>query len=249
MKLTMIRSLAAAAVVFSVAAFAQTSGASPSSGSALPSAPSAASDPSPALGANASGVKIGAINVEQAIFGSNEGQRDLDALSKKFEPKSNELKSQNDEIDSLKKQLTTQGDKLNEEAKANLQRQVDQKQKALERSAQDAREDFQNQQQEIAQRILQKMAPLIVKYAADSGFGMIIDTSGNNQWPQGPVLWHAPTLDITKAVVDSYNAQSGVAPPAPGSKPAGSTGARPSSGTTRPTTPPATKPPTTTPPK
>ena len=248
MKLTLIRSLAAAAVLFSAAAFAQTSGASPSSGSALPPAPSAASDPSPALGANASAVKIGAINVEQAIFGSNEGQRDLDALSKKFEPKSNELKSQNDEIDSLKKQLTTQGDKLNEEAKANLQRQVDQKQKALERSAQDAREDFQNQQQEIAQRILQKMAPLIVKYAADSGFGMIIDTSGNNQWPQGPVLWHAPTLDITKAVVDSYNAQSGVAPPAPGSKPAG-TGARPSSGTTRPTTPPTTKPPTTTPPK
>src|SRR5439155_1627430 len=123
MNLTLIRSLAAAAVLFSVAAFAQTSGASPSSGSALPPAPSAASDPSPALGANASAVKIGAINVEQAIFGSNEGQRDLDALSKKFEPKSNELKSQNDEIDSLKKQLTTQGDKLNDEAKANLQRQ------------------------------------------------------------------------------------------------------------------------------
>jgi outer membrane protein len=249
MKLTLMRLLAAAAVLCSAAALAQTSGAAPSSGSALPAAPSAASDSSAALPANATGSKIGAINVEQAIFGSNEGQRDLDALSKKFEPKSNELKSQNDEIDSLKKQLTTQGDKLNEEAKANLQRQVDQKQKALERSAQDAREDFQNQQQEIAQRILQKMAPLIVKYASDNGFGMIIDTSGNNQWPQGPVLWHGPALDITKAVVDSYNVQSGVAPPAPGSKPAGTTGARPSTGTTRPTAPGTSKPAPTTPPK
>jgi outer membrane protein len=249
MKLTLMRSLAAAAVLFSAAAFAQTTGASPSSSSPLPAAPSAASDPSPAITTNATGSKIGAINVEQAIFGSNEGQRDLDALSKKFEPKSNELKTQNDEIDSLKKQLTTQGDKLNEEAKANLQRQVDQKQKALERSAQDAREDFQNQQQEIAQRILQKMAPLIVKYASDNGFGMIIDTSGNNQWPQGPVLWHGPSLDITKAIVDSYNVQSGVAPPAPGSKPAGATGARPGSGTSRPTAPATSKPAPTTPPK
>src|SRR6266576_3491501 len=104
MKLTLMRSLAAAAVLFSAAAFAQTTGASPSSSSPLPAAPSAASDPTPAVTTNATGSKIGAINVEQAIFGSNEGQRDLDALSKKFEPKSNELKTQNDEIDSLKKQ-------------------------------------------------------------------------------------------------------------------------------------------------
>src|SRR6266404_934896 len=98
MKLTLMRSLAAAAVLFSAAAFAQTTGASPSS--PLPAAPSAASDPTPAVTTNATGSKIGAINVEQAIFGSNEGQRDLDALSKKFEPKSNQLKTENDEIDS-----------------------------------------------------------------------------------------------------------------------------------------------------
>ena len=42
---------------------------------------------------------------------------------------------------------------------------------------QDARDDAQNQQNEIAQRILQKMGPMLVKYAADNGFGVIIDTS------------------------------------------------------------------------
>jgi len=228
MKLKFVCSLLAAAVLISAAALAQTSGSS----AALPSAPGVANDPAAAT-TNATGAKIGAINVEQAIFASNEGQRDFEALSKKLEPKQNTLKGQNDELEALKKKLeataTPQTDK------AELQRQIDSKQKILQRDAQDAQEDARNQENEIAQRILQKMAPLIVKYAGDNGFGMIIDTSTNNQWPNGPVLWHGPSLDITKPVVDAYNSQSGVPAPA---KPAGGTtgslGSRPS--TTRPAT-------------
>jgi outer membrane protein len=243
MKSTLVRLLTAATILVSGAAVAQTDGSA-----ALPAAPSAAgstSSPVPALGANATGVKIAAINVEQAIFASNEGQRDFDALSKKLEPKQTDLKAKNDELEALKKQLTTQGDKMNDEAKGSLQRQIEQKQKTLERSVQDAQEDARNQENEIAQRILQKMAPVIVKYATDNGYGMIIDTSQNNQWPQGPVLWHGPALDITKPVVDAYNAQSGIAPPPPRS---GTT--TPAPGATKPagTKAPATKPATTTPP-
>ncbi len=176
----------------------------------LPAAPSAAS--APATIATGTGTKVGTISVEQAIFASNEGQRDFETLSKKLEPKQTELKGQNDEVDSLKKQLSTQGDKLNEDARANLVKQIEEKQKKLERSVQDARDDAQAQQNEIAQRILQKMGPIIVKYASDNGFGLIIDTS--NPWPNGPVLWAGSAVDITKPVVDTYNTSSGVPAPA-----------------------------------
>ena len=37
---------------------------------------------------------------------------------------------------------------------------------------------------EITQRILQKVAPIITKYCADNGYGLIIDASA--PWPQGP---------------------------------------------------------------
>ncbi|HXM23806.1 MAG TPA: OmpH family outer membrane protein [Terriglobales bacterium] len=231
------RFLLATVFIFSVAALAQTASADP----ALPAAPSAtpaATTPDPTLAGT--GNKIGTINIEQAIFASNEGQRDFEVLSKKLEPKQTELKNMNDEVESLKKQLSTQGDKLNEDSRGTLVKQVEEKQKKLERSVQDARDDAQSQQNEIAQRILQKMAPIIVKYAGDKGFGLIMDTS--NPWPQGPVLWAGPSVDITKAIVETYNAQSGV--PAPTrpvtTKPAG-TGAKPAA-------PAGTKPATTTPP-
>lgn len=233
----------AVAVIFTISALAQSSSAStPAKGSAapatpLPSAPSASTGTAGTTGPDtpSTGVKVGAININDAIFLSNEGRRDLEALSKKFEPKQAELKSQNDELEALKKQMTTQQDKLNDDARATLQKQIESKQKTFDRSVQDAQEEFGNQQQEIAQRILQKMAPLIVKYSKDNGFGMIVDTS--KPWPQSNVLWWGEAMDITKPVVDAYNVQSGVAaPPAP----AGATTPKPTA--PKPTTPSATKP-------
>jgi outer membrane protein len=133
---------------------------------ALPAAPSAAANNAAApVATNATGTRMGTINVEQAIFATNEGQRDFEALSKKLEPKQNELKGANDEVEALKKQLNTQSDKLNDESRGTLVKQIEQKQKSLERQVQDARDDAQNQQNEIAQRILQKMGPMLVKYA------------------------------------------------------------------------------------
>ena len=102
------RFLLAVALAASVAALAQT-------GSAA-AAPASAASSSAAPATTGSGTKVGTINIEQVIFATNEGRRDFEALSKKLEPKQNDLKGQNDEIESLKKQLNTQGEMLNDEA-------------------------------------------------------------------------------------------------------------------------------------
>src|ERR1700720_1112991 len=227
----LLRSILAIAVISMISAFAQTSSATaPASAVTSP----AASAPTPV--AAGTGTKIGTINNEQAVVGTNEGQRDFEALKKKLEPKQNELKSQNDELENLQKQLQTQGDKLNEDARATLVKQIETKKKSFDRSVQDAQEDAQNQQKEIFQRILQKMAPVIVKHAQDSGFAMIVDTS--NPWPQSPILWYGDGDDITKAVVDLYNTQSGV--PAPSASGASARPAPPKPAAPKPATPKAT---------
>jgi len=217
------RILLAMAFVISVAALAQTGSAAAAPAGAAPAVTS-------------TGTKVGTISMEQAIFATNEGRRDFEALSKKLEPKQNELKGQNDEIDALKKQLTAQEGKLNDDARANLVKQIESKQKSLDRQLQDAREDAQNQQNEIAQRILQKLGPVLIKYASDNGFGVIIDTS--QPWPQSPVVWWGEAVDVTKPVVDVYNAQSGVAPPpASSATPTKPAATKPVGTTTKPATP------------
>jgi len=222
------------AVVFGLSLFALAQ-AAPAAGApaaaTAPDSPSAAA----AAAAKATGTKVGTINIEQAIFASNEGRRDFEQLSKKFEPKQNELKGLADEIDSLKKQLNAQQDKLNEESRDKLVKQIEAKQKSFDRAQQDAQEDYQGQQGEIGNKILTKMAPLIVKYAGDNGYGMILDTS--QQWPRGPVIWYGPAVDITQPIVEAYNSQSGV--PAP---PAGSTATKPVKPAAKPAAPASTPP-------
>jgi len=223
------------AMILATASLAQSA---PAGGSPAPAAaPAATTTTAP----NGSSVKVGIIDIQQAIVGTNEGARDFDALQKKYEPKKNELANLNTDIENLKKQLTTQGDKMNEEALATLKKSIESKQRSLQRSLEDAQNEYQGQQNEIAQRILQKMAPVIDKYAKANGYGLLFDSS--NPWPQGPLLWATQSVDLTKNIVDAYNAQSGVAPPpsTPAPKPAGAPGAT----TGKPVgsaTPPATKP-------
>jgi len=239
------------AVVLSLAALAQTgtAAASPAAASPAPATPAAAAPAAPAPAAPAAapaatapvaGVnKVGIINIQGAILASNEGRRDLEALDKKFDPKRNELLSLNKEIEDLKKQLSTQGDKMNEEARASLVRNLETKQKTMQRASEDAQNEYQQQQTEIAQRILQKMAPVIDKFARDNQFSLLMDVS--QPWPQGQVLWFGANTDVTKAVVDLYNAQSGVPAPASAatssSKSSGTTTPKPAKPATTPATP------------
>jgi outer membrane protein len=205
-------------VLGSMAAFAQ-------AGSTAPAATTA-----PA--ALPTGSKVAVIAMQDAIAGSNEGQRDLEALAKKFEPRRLELQKLNTDIEDLKKQLSTQGDKMNADAHESLVKSIESKTKTLQRSAEDAQNEFQQQQNEVAQRIMQKLAPVVMKYLADNGYGLLLDNS--TPWPQGPVVFGGPAFDITKPVVDAYNTQSGVAAPA---RTGGTTGAaKPANTPARPAT-------------
>ncbi len=211
-------------LVWSVFTFAQ----APAAGTSAPAASAAQPAVNPAsIGPS----KIGIIDMQAAIAANNEGRRDLEALQKKFEPRQTQLQNLNKEIEDLRKQLSTQGDKLNEETRANLVKQIETKNKTLQRDGEDAQNEYQQQQNEIAQRILTKLGPVIDKYAKDNGFSLILDAS--NPWPQSPLLWAGQQVNITQAIITTYNAQSGV--PAPPATPA----AKPSTAANRPATSPA----------
>jgi outer membrane protein len=176
--------------------------------------------------------KIGIVNIQSVIVGTNEGQKEIETLEKRFEPRRSELKTLSDEIDALKKQLDTQGAKLNDEARAALVKQIDSKQKSLGRAEEDAQTDFATQQNEIVQKILSKLIPIIDKYAKDNGLTFIIDAS--KPWPEWPLVWGSPSADISKAVVDLYNASSGVPAPTTPLRPSGTINPTPDAKSKRP---------------
>lgn len=161
--------------------------------------------------------KIAVINFQAAVFQTNEGRRNISELQKKFDPKRTQLKAQADEIDTLKKQLQASGDKLSDAERESRTQSIDQKEKSLQRDGEDASNDYSQQMQAAYQQLAEKVYGVVQSYATQNGFGVVLDASASQQ--QLPtVLWASQSTDITKAVIDAYNAKSGV--PAPAEVPA-----------------------------
>lgn len=191
----------------------------------------------PAVAGPAGPLKVGVLNVQAIVLYSNEGQRDFGVLNQKYAPKQAQLKSLSDEIAAAQKSLQDAGDKLSDTERTSRTHSIETKQRDLQRSAEDAQNDYQGEQQVIFQRIGQKLETFIQTYAAQNSYSLLIEAGSQTS----PVVYANQGLDVTKAVLDGYNTSSGVpAPPAP----AGGAATTPTVPRTTPrtTAPPATAP-------
>jgi outer membrane protein len=178
----------------------------------------------PVTAAPAGPAKIAVIAFQVAVAQTNEGQRNFSDLQKKYDPKRQQLKALNDEVDSLTKQLQAQGDKLSPTEQQSRAKAVDDKKKLLERSAEDAQNDFQAEMSELYNGLAAKVYDVLANYAQQQGFTVVFDVTGSQQ--QAPIVLYAnESTNITKQIIDAYNLKSGV--PAPPAQPAAPAPARP----------------------
>jgi len=196
--------------------------AAPAPASAAPAAAPAAVEP------QAIPAKIALIAFEQAVFATNEGQRSVQVIQDKYKPKKDQIDVLSKEVDSLKAQLQSAPATLSDEERASRLRNIDVKEKELNRDAEDAQTAYNADLQEAYGKVAAKVSVTLKDYVSKSGFTLLLDVSGQ----QSNVMWAVPSTDVTQAVVTAYNASSGVAAPIPSGPSVPPTTARP-----RPTTP------------
>jgi outer membrane protein len=210
--LTLLTALAAGLVS---APFAVAQAPAPAPASAAPVAPAAID------------AKIALVNFEQVVLASNEGQQVTLATQKKYEPKRADLEKLAAEVDSMKKSLQAAPTTLPDDERASRLRAIDTKEKQLNRDAEDAQTAYNAEWQEALGKVAQKIATTMKNYAQTNGYTILLDVSAQSS----NVLWALPSTDISQAVVDAYNKQSGIAappPPAPrAAKPSGATSTAP----------------------
>ena len=197
-------------------------------GPQAPAAAPAAAAPA-AVQPQAIPAKIALIAFEQAVFATNEGQKAIADVQKKYDPTRAKIQQQETEVESLQKQL--QGaTNISEDDRASRVRTIDAKQKQLQRDGEDASAAYQADLQEAYGKIAQKFNVVMQKYMTDNGYTLGLDVSANQQ--QSSVLFAVAQTDVTRAVVDAYNTSSGVpAQPAAGPAPTRTTTPRPSTTT------------------
>jgi len=208
MKYTLV-TVAALASCLALNAAAQ----SPAVSAAAPSATAAPAGPA----------KIAVLGFQEAVAGTNDFQRRFADLQKKYEPKRQQIKTLTDSIASLQKELQAQAATLSDSDRATKAKLLDDKQKELKRTGEDAQSDFQQDMQQTFAAVAGKFAETLDAYAAEHGFSVVLD-SGNQQLPV--VIYANASVDITKAVVDAYNVKSGIPAPEHPATPASAPGAK-----------------------
>ena len=163
----------------------------------------------PAYGQGATPGKVGIIHIQQAIVLTRDGKKAFSDLQSRFEPRSKDLEGKKSTIAALQQELSKGSNTMAEERRATIQREIDSKTKSLNREAEDAQTEWEQEQNKLINELGQRMIVVLEKYARENGYSMVLDVSSQ----QSPVLWVADGIDITKEIVDLYDKNAPAAAP------------------------------------
>jgi outer membrane protein len=187
---------------------------------AAPTPPSAVALPSitripsaPVVGAPLP-VKVGVIEIQGVMTGTQEGQKVIAELEGRQEPKKKDLQKQQADIQDLQGKLQRGANTLADAAKQDLARTIDQKSKRYQRDMEDAEAGYQDDLRKIMNDLEQKILPVIDRYAVANGYAVLLEVDNQNT----PVVYFDPSTNITKQIIEAYDKAS--PSPAPPAKPA-----------------------------
>jgi outer membrane protein len=149
------------------------------------------------------------VSFNAAVLQTAEAQKEMGALQTKFAPRQAQLKALNDEVEALRKPINNTSDKLTDTEMATREQALENKEKQLQRQAEDFRNDSQSESQEVFQRVAQKVYAFLQAYSQQHGYSAVIERGSD----AAPVVWYAANnMDITEQLVKAYNVQSGSTP-------------------------------------
>jgi len=145
--------------------------------------------------------KIAVISLQPAIMGTKEGTAAGAALQAKYAPRQAEFEKRKADVAALQDQLKKGGAAMSDDARAKLTREIDSKTKALQRDAQEASDDSQQDMNSVYNQLGDKMLQIIEQYAYQNGYAVVLDVSSQ----QTPVIWAAGSANITADIVKLYD--------------------------------------------
>jgi outer membrane protein len=206
-------------------------------------APAAGAPAAAAVKPEAIPAKIAVLAFESAVANTNEGIQALQEIQKKYAPTQAKVQSEGTEVDALRKQLEALPATAPDTERQSRAAAIDVKEKQLNLDLETAQNQYQADMQEALGKVAQKVSPLVTKYLQANGYTMMLSLGNGNQ--PSDVMWFDQKTDITQAIVEAYNASSGVAAPLPAAPAAGAAPAaarpRPASTAPRPAPKPAAK--------
>ncbi|MGH9162227.1 MAG: OmpH family outer membrane protein [Vicinamibacteraceae bacterium] len=148
------------------------------------------------------GSRVAYVDVQAIVSESAEGKSASTQIQSFADKKNEELQPKTKSLQEGEQKLEQTSSVMSAEARAELQRSVEQQRVELQRAQQDAQRELQQLNAEIQQKFVQKLLPVIGKVAQEKGLHFVLSLTPD-------VLFADSGLNITADVIKALDAAEG----------------------------------------
>jgi len=150
------------------------------------------------------GSKIGFINTLEVLYGTNEGKGEIEKLNQFAADKQKEIVSQTEVLSGLQEQYANQQRTLNAETRTEMERDLQEKDRALKRLQEDIQLEYNERRDSLLEKMSEKIRKIIDEYAPLNGYGAIFLRDQTQSYVD-------PSMEVSQDIIRIYNEQYSVA--------------------------------------
>ena len=154
------------------------------------------------------------MRVDVIAANSVEGRAANEKVKALNDQKVRELNERNKALQSAQQKLEQGGTVLNDNARAQLQQEVERQQRDIQRFTEDAQQDVQALQQQLQEDFQRKLNPIVDRVAREKQVHMVFSAADSG------LVWADPTMDLTGDIIRAFDAAATGKPAAAAPAPA-----------------------------
>ncbi len=182
----------------------QAPGAKPAAPAPAP-APAAAAPATPAVPFQ-EGTKYAYVNVQAVAAESSEGKAAAAKIKSLQDARVKELQDKNKAVQAAQQKLEAGGSVMSDQARAQLQADIERQQRDIQRFTEDAQQDITAATQQAQDDFGRKLQPVIDRVAKEKAVDFVFNAA------ESGLIWAKPGMDLTADVIKAFDGGAGAKP-------------------------------------
>lgn len=146
------------------------------------------------------GAKVAYVNLQAIAQLSADGKTAATRVQQLAQKKQTEVADKTKALQAAQQKLQTGGTVMSDQARAQLEKDIERQTRELERFQQDAQAELNDLQQEVQNEFQRKVYPVLQQLATEKGLHLLLNV------PNETVVWGADGLDLTLEAVKNLDA-------------------------------------------
>jgi len=144
-------------------------------------------------------VKIAVINMQKVVRKSVAGQKAMEKLNNKFESLQKQLRAKQDELKAFKEDIEKKGPLMNEDAKAEKEREYKKALRDFKDQSDDAQFEMRQAESKSMEPVLKELEKVVTRIGEEGGYTLILEKN------MPGIYFNASNVDITDEVIKAYD--------------------------------------------